>query len=141
VSHRHEQLESTLKRALQQVLSKGLNDPRAEGAMITVTGLELSPDLKNAIVLLTIYPPERQKLVMHAIRHAAAHLRHQAAELVSMKQLPVLYFESDTSLKKQAEVLDAFRKVSQERERAAPPAPDIESEPVPGKIDPEAGRP
>lgn len=115
MSHRHEQLESTLKRAVQQVLARGLQDPRANGAMITVTDLTIARDLKNATVMVSIYPEQRQKLVMHAVRHAAAHIRHEASELVAMRAVPQIAFELDTRLKRQAEVLAALRRVEGEK--------------------------
>jgi ribosome-binding factor A len=131
VSHRHEQLEATLKRAVQQVVARGLQDPRAEGTMITVTGLTISRDLKNSTVLVTIYPEERQKLAMHAIRHATSHIRHEASELVAMKQMPQMVFELDAALKQQTKVLDALRKVEQERQRRTAENPTPLSTPAP----------
>jgi len=114
LSHRHEQIESTIKRAVQQVLARGLQDPRADGGMITVTSLSVSQDLKVATVRVSVYPEAKQKLVMHAVKHAAAHLRHQVAEVIAMKQVPQFIFEYDGSLKKHVEVLDALRKVTEE---------------------------
>lgn len=126
-SHRIEQLQSTLRRALQQVLARGLNDPRARG-MITVTGLTLSQDLREATVLVSVFPHEHESLTMHAVRHAARHIRRQAGELVAMEKVPELHFKLDVSLRKQAEVLDALALVERERERAraggAESAPD-----------------
>lgn len=116
MSHRHEQLESTLKRAVQQVLAQGLQDPRTSGAMITVTGLSITRDLKTAHVLISVFPEDKQKLAMHAVRHAGAHIRHEAADLVAMRQVPQMTFGLDTSLKQQGEVLEALRRVSEERE-------------------------
>lgn len=117
--HRREQLESTLKRAVQRVLAEGLNDPRADGAMLTVTGLRLGDDLKIATITVSVYPVDREKLAMHALRHAAAHVRHAASELVSLKQMPQMVFEVDQGLKAQGQVLDALARVAAEREARA----------------------
>ncbi|MFN7020228.1 MAG: 30S ribosome-binding factor RbfA [Phycisphaerales bacterium] len=138
MSHRHEQLESTLKRAVQQVLAHGLQDPRANGAMITVTDLTIAKDLKNATVMVSIYPEQRQKLVMHAVRHAAAHIRHEVSELVAMRAVPHISFELDIRLKRQAEVLAALRRVEEEKP-VSPAAPA--SDPGTPDIAPEASAP
>lgn len=132
MSHRHQQIEATLKRAVQQVLARGLSDPRADGAMITVTELKLGPDLKIATILVSVYPDAKEKLTMHAVRHAAAHLRRAAGELVEMKQLPQFEFEVDHALKRTGAVLEALAKVSAEREARGIKNP---SEPTP---DPDA---
>ena len=115
MSHRHQQIEATLKRAVQQVLARGLSDPRADGAMITVTELSLGSDLKIATIKVSIFPENREKLAMHALRHAAPHIRHQTSEQVALKQMPQLAFEVDVGLKKQGAVLDALAKVDAER--------------------------
>jgi ribosome-binding factor A len=115
-SHRREQIAATLRRALQQVLARGLSDPRATGAMITLTGVDVSPDLRQAIANVSVLPEKKESLVLHALRHASAHLRRQAGELVDLKQMPQLTFELDRTLKQQAEVFDALAKVARERE-------------------------
>lgn len=124
MSHRHKQVESTLKRAVQQALAGGLSDPRTDGCMITVTGLKLGDDLKIATIQVSVYPEGREKLALHALRHAAPHLRHEASELVALKQMPQFVFELDTALKKQIEVLDALSKVEAERRARAGEARD-----------------
>lgn len=124
MSHRHEQLESTLKRAVQRVLARGLADPRAHGAMITVTGLRLGADLRIAKVQVSIYPEAKEKLAFHALRHAAAHIRHQVSDEVAMKQTPQIAFELDPSIKKTSAVLEALAKVAAERNARAGSAGD-----------------
>lgn len=84
--------------------------------MITVTDLKISPDLKNATVLVSVYPEQHQNLTLHALKHAESHLRHEVSDLVAMKQVPAIRFELDTSIKKQSEVLAALAKVTAERQ-------------------------
>lgn len=127
MSHRHRQIESTLKQALQRVLARGLSDPRADGAMVTVTELSLGSDLKTATIKVSVLPRAREKLAMHALRHAAAHIRRQASELVALKQMPQLAFVVDEGLKKQGEVLDALAKVEAERRARGEGGADAEA--------------
>ena len=92
--------------------------------MITVTGLTIAKDLKNATVRVSIYPEDKQKLAMHAVRHAASHIRHGAAELVAMRQMPFAsVFELDTDGKTEVCVLEGARKAGRNAARASRPAP------------------
>jgi ribosome-binding factor A len=109
MSHRLEKVESTLARAIQQVISQGLHDPRAAG-LISVLRVDISPDMANALVFVSIFPEDRTELTMHALRHAAKHIRHEAAELVDIRRMPSIEFRLDTSLKRQAEIFDALAK-------------------------------
>lgn len=115
-SHRREQFASTLRRALQEILARGLSDPRLKDAMVTITDVDCSPDLKQALVLVSIIPEKKQDLVVHGLNHAAAHIRRQAGEITEFRQMPQLTFRADVALKKQADVYDALAKVARERE-------------------------
>jgi ribosome-binding factor A len=112
MSHRVEKIESTLARALQQVIARGLADPRA-GGLISVTKVDVSPDLKQATIFVSIFPEQKQKLTMHALAHAAGHLRRQTGELMHIKRMPEFVFKLDTTLKEQAELLNAMHKASE----------------------------
>lgn len=124
MSHRKEQVASTLRRAIQQVLGRGLNDPRIRG-LVTVTGVEVPPDLRTATVLVSVLPEERQTLTIKGIQDASRHIRREVGELVAMRQVPELYFKLDVSLKRQAEAIQAISKAIEERGGDAP-APDDE---------------
>lgn len=113
MTHRVEQLQSTLQRALQEVLGQGLSDPRADGTMFTVTEIQLSRDLRNATVMVSIFPEAKQELAMHAIRAAGRFIRREAGEKMSLSQLPELAFKLDLRLKQQAEVMRAINEAKQ----------------------------
>lgn len=116
MSHRKEQVASTLQRAIQQVLVKGLNDPRVRG-LITVTEVHVPSDLRTATVMISVLPEERQNLSLRGIQDAARHIRHEIGELVDMKQIPELHFKLDLSLKKQAKAMEAINKAIADREQ------------------------
>ncbi|MBX3406233.1 MAG: 30S ribosome-binding factor RbfA [Phycisphaeraceae bacterium] len=115
MSRRVEQVESTMLRALQGEIARGLHDPRASG-LITVTGIKVTPDLKTAFVMISVLPHDKQDLTMHALRHAARHLRRRIGDALDMADVPELVFRSDESTKEQAKLLEAFAKIRRERE-------------------------
>lgn len=107
MTRRVERLVSTLQQAVQQVIARGLSDPRARG-LITVTEVTVSDDLKAATIYVSVLPDKHQDLTLHALRHAARHLRRQTGELMALHQLPEFDFRLDTRLKQQAAVYDAL---------------------------------
>ncbi len=109
MSHRPQQLGSVLQRAIQSVIERGFSDPRIQG-VITVTNVRVAPDLKNAIVGVTVIPTENEKLTLHGLRSAGGYIRRQAAELVALHQLPQFEFRIDEQVKKEAGVLAAIHK-------------------------------
>lgn len=123
MSRRTEQIASTLQRALNEVLARGLNDPRVRG-LISVTEVKVSPDLKAATVSVSVWPEEHEKLALHGIRSASAYIRREVGELVALRRVPDLDFRVDHALKRQAEV---YRALADAREKT----PGLESD-LPG---------
>lgn len=121
MNQRVERVASTLREALQAVIAKGLADPRARG-LITVTEVHITDDLKKADVFVSVLPDQHQDLTMHALRHAARHLRRQAGERMALRELPELVFKTDRGIKQQAAVIEALAKVRSERQAAEQPA-------------------
>ncbi|MCC6283734.1 MAG: 30S ribosome-binding factor RbfA [Phycisphaerales bacterium] len=133
MNRRTSQVSSTLRAAVQEVISRGLADPRIRG-LITITEVTMSDDLQQATLRVSIYPEERQELTFHGLQAAAAHIRREAGELMAIKRMPALQFRLDGSLKRQAKVLGALAQAADEHE-AAPPAPP-QAEPDPPASEP-----
>jgi ribosome-binding factor A len=107
MSRRTEQIESLLHRAVSEVLSRGLSDPRLDtpGIMISVTKVDVSPDLHAAKVLVTVMPAKYERRAMAALDHATGYVQAQVRRRVRLRTVPRLSFEPDESLKKQTQVL------------------------------------
>lgn len=135
MSRRNEQISSVLREAIQEFIARGLNDPRV-GGLVTVTAVKVADDLKNADVMISVFPEEKQELAIHGLRHAATHIRRQVSDKVALRQIPQFHFKLDRSLKKQAEVLRALAQAAE----TTPPAPPDSPEP-PTPADAAAGAP
>lgn len=107
MSHRIEQLESTLRRVIGQILAEGLSDPRLRG-LVSVTSVKVTEDRHTAVVNVSVMPAEHEQGSVRALRHAARHIRHEVGRRVEARVLPHLDFKLDRSLKKQAEVMQAI---------------------------------
>lgn len=116
MSLRTERLGATIQRAVQQVLARGLADPRVRG-LVTVTSVSVTPDLKRADVLVSVMPAEDEALTLHGLRAASGYIRREVGKLVRIKTMPHLEFAVDEGLKRQAGVLEALRRVEAEREQ------------------------
>jgi ribosome-binding factor A len=109
VSKRRNQLNASIQRAIQQVIGKGLNDPRIRG-LITVTHVDLQEDLRTARVNISVLPEEREDLTMHGLKASARHIRHEIGDMINMSKAPDLVFRLDKSLKVQANVISTINK-------------------------------
>ena len=64
---------------------------------ITVTEVQVSPDLKNATVF--VMPLGGQKLAetVKALNHIVGHFRHEVAQVITLRYTPKLRFSADNS--------------------------------------------
>jgi len=88
--------------AVREVISEGLGelkDPRV--GFVTVTGVETSPDLRQATVFVSVLGTERKRTQTLA-GLAAAHgvLQARLARELRMKRTPQLTFEYDPTVER-----------------------------------------
>lgn len=67
--------------------------------MVTITGVDLSPDLRHARVYVSCMGTDQEREgTMLALKHAAGWIRHELGQRIRMKFLPELVFLTDASL-------------------------------------------
>lgn len=107
------QVASVIGRAVQMEIQRGISDPRVRG-MVTVLGTDVTPDLEDATVRVTVLPGEYGPLTVQALNHAAPHFRKALFEETSMRRVPRVRFTLDDTLKKAAAVDLAIRHAATE---------------------------
>ena len=103
MSRRMEQVSSVLHRAIAAELSRALSDPRFRG-LVTVTGIKVAGDLKNATVRVTVLPEEHETLTLHALESASGAIRRRVMEKVALRDVPQFRFVLDEGVKHQQRV-------------------------------------
>ena len=92
-----------------------LKDPRI--GFVTITGVRVTPDLRNAWAFYTTYGDERERSATRAgLRSATPHLRSEIGRQVRLKFLPELHFQEDPTVE-QAEHIEALIRKLHEAER------------------------
>ena len=72
----------------------GLKDPRL--GLITITGVDVSPDLRDAKVFVSVFGSEKKRRAsMAALDAAHAVLQSRVARELTLKRTPHLSFEYD----------------------------------------------
>lgn len=136
MSVRTQRVGALIQEAVQAVLVRGLADPRVRG-LITVTGVVVSDDLRQATVRVSVLPAEHAELTLHGLRAASAHIRHKIADAIALPETPRLLFKIDRGAREQAGVLAALARVRAEQEEAGATAhaPDAGDAPTDGEPD------
>jgi ribosome-binding factor A len=117
--------------AIREVVSMAilteLRDPRVKN--VTVLGVEVSPDLREAKVAVSILGSDtQQRTTLKGLQNASGFLQTKIAERIDTRYTPRLTFVMDEGVKKSIAVQQILEQIARERE-AEPSQPDAESEP------------
>lgn len=93
---RTDRVGALLKVALAELLLREVKDPRVR--MVTVTGVDLSPDLKHARVFVSALGDEEARArSLAGLASARAYLQSHAGRRIGLRYTPELRFELDPS--------------------------------------------
>ena len=95
---RPQKLGDLIQRELSDLLQRELRDPRV--GMITITGVDVSPDISHAKILYTTLDPARVPEAAIGLKRAAGFLRSQLARRIKLYTTPELRFEYDESVER-----------------------------------------
>src|SRR5271168_3300414 len=95
MQHRTERISEALREELTEMIGYELSDPRVASA--TVTGLEVSPDKRHALVLIRVDAGADVQQAITGLEHAAAFLRREVARRLALFRVPELHFEADVA--------------------------------------------
>lgn len=95
---RPQKLGDLIQRELSELLQRELRDPRV--GMITITGVDVSPDFSHAKVFFTVLEKQRLEDACEGLRRAAGFLRSRLARRIKLYTTPELRFEYDESVER-----------------------------------------
>ena len=85
-----------IRRELATLVARHVADPRV--GEVTVSGVDLSPDMRHAKVMVTPGRESDGDASVAALNRAAGYLRSRLARRIRMRRLPSLAFEHDRTL-------------------------------------------
>ena len=104
-----------------------LKDPRIEN--VTVTRVEVSPDMREAKVHVSIMGDDAtQRLCLHGLQSAAGFLQQKIAKRIDTRYTPRLRFELDMGIKKSIAIARMLDEVLPATAEELPPDEDEDLE-------------
>ena len=93
-----------IQRLLAEALKTELKDPRVS-PLVTITAVDVSPDLKQARVFFTLLGDDEQRdNTLDALNRCAPFLRHALATRMTLRSVPALHFVYDASVERGARI-------------------------------------
>ena len=93
---RSQRVQELIHEEISKLIQHGLKDPRI--GFVTVTRIELSDDLKNARVYVSIMGSEEEKEhSIEGLNSAKGYLRSRLGKNLYLKRIPELHFKLDAA--------------------------------------------
>ena len=118
MSRRTERITSLIQTELSEVVLKKLKDPRI--GFVTLTGVDVTPDLKFAQVYYSVLGKENEKKeTQRALERASGFLQHEIAEALKLRFTPKLSFHLDESLEEGMRIERILKEIHRENDSNA----------------------
>ena len=118
MSDRTARLDELLREEISEVVRREVDDPRI--GFITVTDVEVSPDLRHASVWVSVIgTPEERKQALRALSHAMPFVRSRLGRL-RLKRIPALHVKEDQTAERGTRVLRILDALEQGGETDVP---------------------
>ncbi len=110
---RSDRVSGLIQKVLSEILQKDIKDPRLK--MATVTGVEVSRDLKLARIYFTTPDGEQKKdAAIKGFNSARGYIKRTLAHELNLKYMPDIKFFYDASIE-HGEHIDRLIKLTKER--------------------------
>ncbi|KMM38669.1 30S ribosome-binding factor RbfA [Guptibacillus hwajinpoensis] len=86
-----------MKKELGDIISRKIKDPRV--GFVTVTAVEVTNDLQQATVFITVLGDEEKKeATLNGLAKATGFIRSEIGKRIRLRKTPEIYFEFDESI-------------------------------------------
>jgi ribosome-binding factor A len=119
--NRPERVGHMLQQLLAELFARGMRDPRI--GLVTITGVKVSPDLREARVYWTVHGDlEQRKHTAKGLANARGYLRREIAAQIKLRVTPDLHFTYDESIDRGERIEQLIREVHREEKERDPAA-------------------
>jgi ribosome-binding factor A len=103
-NHRSDRVAAMMREEIASFLASGAKDPRIVG-LVTVTGVDVSRDLRHAKVFVTVMGSAAERAETFAgLESIATHLRAMLGKRLRLRLAPEVSFRPDESLEYAARI-------------------------------------
>ena len=105
MTRRTERLNDQLREEISDLVMRELKDPRI-GGLVTITEVDVSPDLSRAKVFVSVLgSADEKKSTMKALGAASHFLQRELRRRLTIRRMPELAFVADESIEHGARIL------------------------------------
>ncbi len=97
MSHRTNRVGEQMKKELSDIIGRKIKDPRI--GFVTVTDVQVTGDLQQATVFITVLGDDEQKEnTLKGLAKAKGFIRSEVGQRIRLRKTPEIIFEFDESI-------------------------------------------
>jgi ribosome-binding factor A len=124
-NRRADRVGEAIREEIATFLAESAKDPRIVG-FVTVTGVEVTPDLRHAKVFVSVMGSEAEKVAtFEGLASTASHLRSRVGRALRLRVAPEIHFREDESVARAARIESLLAEIKSDS--PAPKREDDES--------------
>lgn len=118
-NRRSDRVAEAIREEVATFIGSSAKDPRILG-FVTVTGVELTNDLRHAKVFVSVMGSESEKAsTLEGLASTASHLRSRVARALQLRVAPEFQFKEDDSIARAARIESLLAGIKAETPAAA----------------------
>jgi ribosome-binding factor A len=118
-STRQQRVQQMLVEEVSDILRREVKDPRI--GFVTITGADVSPDLRHARVYFTILGTEEQQADgLAGLKSAARFIRREFGRRADLRTAPEIEFRIDTAIAHGVRIFDLLEQIKHEEAEQQP---------------------
>lgn len=116
MSMRTTRVNELLRAEISELLLREVKDPRVSRGMVTITEVQVSPDLRHAVVYVSHLGTEAErKEALEGLKNSSHFLHRELVHRLSLRNVPELVFKFDPSIERGARLAELINQVGAER--------------------------
>lgn len=117
MSMRTTRVNELLRAEISDLLLREVKDPRVARGLVTVTEVQVSPDLRHATVYVSHLGTDvERKEALRGLQHSAPYMHRVLVQRLDMRNVPELTFKFDPSIERGARLAELIHQVSAGRD-------------------------
>jgi ribosome-binding factor A len=116
MTRRTERINDLLREEISELVQRELKDPRL-GGLVSITEVDISPDLRNAKVYVSVLgTKEERDDTFRGLRAAGHFMQRELRKRLTIRRIPELSFHHDTSIEEGARVLALLNETAEQHD-------------------------
>ncbi len=122
MSRRTSRVSELLRQELGELVQRSLKDPRVGQGLVSITEVDVSPDLRTATVFIShLGSEEEREDALAGLASASPFLERELRRRLRMRRTPSLSFRFDPSIERGARLASTIADLARDRDEGPPP--------------------